>query len=389
MPFYMKKILFICGNIHPNSSQGVRYKNLIPFWSKENEVTLLSYRQIKIDEIQQQVNLCTATQKRSLRQDSLFKTWLLNIYKRFFRQFIFPDRYKYALSGYKYHMKTIFATQKIDTVIIGMTPYSLYPLARFIKKIDPAIRVFVDLSDPFFGNAGNKGKILFNKTMVKRYESRYLKYCDGIVVLNPQIERLYKQVYSMKNRVHVIEQGFPDLDINKLNITKNTNKQRLIYAGGLNKWYRNPFPLYHAINQINESWHLDLYGNISEELLPTGKSNVHYHGLIDYNSLIKEYAQADVLVFIDNAYGYQVPGKLLEVISIGKPVLFIYNNPKSPSFYYIADAPHVFKVQNLAEKITEELNIISETAVNFEGMSNYKQYEWKNLAKKYLNIINV
>lgn len=380
--------LLICGNIHPSSSQGVRYKNLFSHLSQQVEIITLSYAPLEIFDVQKNVFIKREVNNTGAKSSKGIKRYLVKVYKKFFRQFIFPDRYKYALPAYKKHIRSILASQKIDTVIIGMTPYSLYPLTRFIKGVNSEVKVFVDLSDPFFGNAGNKGKLLFNKIFVKRYEGSYLKYCDGAVVLNPTIKKLYKEVYDLNNHVHIVEQGFSMDDINHNDIVNNTDKQNLIYAGGLHRDYRNPFPLYHAINQTNMKWHLDLYGNISEELLPRGNSWVHYHGLTEHNNLIKEYARADVLVFIDNAFGYQVPGKLLELISFDKPVLFIYSNPKSPSLYYVAEASHVFKVQNDADKIAEKLNEIRETTISFERIRGYRQYEWKNLANKYLNIIN-
>lgn len=380
-------ILFICGNVHPDSSQGVRYKKLLPFWGVTHDVTLLAYHHLPIQGIQEQVNIYAAAGTVNHSQKSSVKSFILKIYKRFFRQFVFPDRYKYALPAYKKHIAAILSKHKFDTVIIGMTPYSLYPLTRFIKSIDPSIRVFIDLSDPFLGNAGNAGKVLFSNSLVKRYESRFLKYCDGIVVLNPTIQKLYKEVYNLKNRVHVIEQGFSYSLVNKLDPIERTEKNNLIYAGGLNKKFRDPFPLYHAIEQAEDKWTLDLYGNIAEELLPSRNSNIHYHGLANHISLLEKYIQSDVIVFIDNAFGYQVPGKLMEVVSIGKPVLFIYSNPKSPSFHYIDNASHVIKVPNVTQNIIEKLNKIRKTEVSFDSLNKYKQYEWKSLAKKYLNIV--
>lgn len=380
-------ILFICGNVSINSSQGVRYRNLFREWAGMHKLTILSYSPFEIDCVENSHFLINQSNDRKERKRKFLWQVIMRIYKQYLRQFIFPDRYKYALPLYKQKLKKILKNSQFDVVIIGITPYSLYELTQFVKSQDNRIKVFVDLSDPFIENASNKGNLLFNNYRVRQFEFRYLKHCDGIVVLNPTIKDLYENTYNLQKRVYVIEQGYSPLEISIQDENIKQENYKLIYAGALSKKFRNPFPLYQAINKATEKWHLDLYGNISEELIPLNNPNINFYGVIDHKRLVKKYAQADVIVFIDNAFGYQVPGKLFEVISIGKPVLFIYSNSNSPSLFYIAKLSHVIMVENDVEKISQKLNEIRNLKSTLFDNKDYKQYNWANLSNTYMDLI--
>jgi len=380
-------ILFICGNVSINSSQGVRYRNLFREWAMMHKLTILSYSPFEIDCVEDSHFLINQSNDRKERNDKYFWQFFLKFYKKYIRQFIFPDRYKYTLTLYKQKLKEILKNNQFDVVIIGITPYSLYELTQFVKSQDNRIKVFVDLSDPFFENATNRYNLFFNKHRIRKYESRFIKYCDGIIVLNPTIKNLYDNIYNLENRVYVIEQGYSPLKISIQDENIKQENYKLIYAGALSKKFRNPFPLYQAINKATEKWHLDLYGNISEELIPLNNPNINFYGVIDHKRLVKKYAQSDVIVFIDNAFGYQVPGKLFEVISIGKPVLFIYSNSNSPSLYYIAKLSHVIMVENDVEKISLKLNEIRNLKFTLFDNNGYKQYNWANLSNTYMDLI--
>lgn len=381
------KLLVVLGNVHPNSSQGVRYSNILLQIAKNVPLTLLSYNPFHVTGVEENIYLHQHNNYTVPRTRNGFKAFLIRFYKRFLRQFIFPDRYKFSIPAYKKQIEKILIAKSVDLVIIGMTPYSLYPLAKYIKELNPKIKVFVDLSDPFIDNAGNKNKLLFNRRNVKNFESKYLKFCDGVVVLNPSIKKLYDKVYKIAYKTYVIEQGFNKIAIDKIVQKQKTDILQLIYAGGLNKKFRNPFPLYEALCRTNK-YKLDIYGNITSDLLPTDTSCIEHHGLIAHDALTIKYQTSDIIVFIDNAFGYQVPGKLLEVLSIGKPVLFIYNNPQSPSFFYTTEQSHVFQAKNNSAEILSVLKHIKDSNVDCVENKTVSRYEWRHLSEKYLKLLH-
>jgi hypothetical protein len=82
----------------------------------------------------------------------------------------------------------------------------------------------------------------------------------------------------------------------------------------------------------------------------------------------------------------QVPGKLIEIMSFDKPILFIYQNDNSPSFNYIKDQPGIFITKNNVLEIKKTINLIIETK-NKNWKRDIRKYYWENLFKKYKNII--
>jgi hypothetical protein len=93
-------------------------------------------------------------------------------------------------------------------------------------------------------------------------------------------------------------------------------------------------------------------------------------------------------VFIDNSTGIQVPGKLFEIISQNKPVLFIYSNPDSPSLFYLKNSTNVFLVKNLAKEINLAVEkIVSMDLNSFKG-TDVTQFTWDNLSLRYKEIID-
>ena len=132
-----------------------------------------------------------------------------------------------------------------------------------------------------------------------------------------------------------------------------------------------------------------MYGNINKSLLPSSNTTkIEYKGQIDHEKLTQEYLNNDVLVFIDNDKGYQVPGKVLELLAMQKPVLFIYSNEKSPTLFYVKDSGFVIMVKNNVDNIIEGIIQIQNTDFSRVKSIDITQYYWGELNKKYLKIIN-
>ena len=386
-----KKILFICGNIGPNSSQGVRYKNILPFLASEYELYTLSYNnfydnnKIKKTVLHEFISEGKAEGKQSFNIKGKF----VKIYKKLIRSFVFPDKYKYSIKEYEKEITDIISKNNITTVIIGMTPFSLYALAKSIKLLNKEIQVIVDLSDPFSLNGANNYAFIYIANFIEKYERNQLKYVDDVVVLNPAIKKKYEEVFNF-SKIHVIEQGLKKESIRCSKIDPNVKqRQTLIYAGGLYHGFREAFELYKAIDSFKNIGLLSMYGNINKSLLPSSNTTkIEYKGQIDHEKLTQEYLNNDVLVFIDNDKGYQVPGKVLELLAMQKPVLFIYSNEKSPTLFYVKDSGFVIKVKNNVDNIIEGIIQIQNTDFSRVKSIDITQYYWGELNKKYLKIIN-
>lgn len=392
-------IIFITGKVLPNSAQGVRYRNLLSQWHQDHDITILSlYDYINDPKINIRKVIISAkinpkgfgTKNVSNKKKIDIKIRLKNIYKKYIDPLIFPDRYIFFIPKFKKNIKRIINLYKIDVVIIAFTPYSLYPLAKFIRKLESEIKIILDFSDPFLMNEGLKILSIYKKFFIKLYEKYYLKYCDEIIVLNPKIKELYAFNYKSalkETNIHVIEQGVANNFISVKNQIKRNYLLRLVYIGSFYFKLREPFELYEAIKKYKNAITLDLYGNIDPKLLPDlGNPRFRYHGPIIHEELLDVIQKYDLIVFLDNFFGYQVPGKTIELIALRKPVLFIYYNDDSPTLDYIKCYNGFIMVKNNKQNILKALEDFDKGKINLSFEYEINKFTWGNLAKKYEKI---
>lgn len=377
----MKTILLITGRILPLSAQGIRYNNLIKHLKNGNRIIHLTFDKslfplADIDNYEIKDRLLIDLKRRLIR--FLFK----------YIKIIFPDEYRYFKNNYLNTLKTITVEYKIDTVIIGMTPFSFMELPQKIKMYYNNIKIIGDLSDPFSFNAQiiNKNRNIRNRRL--SYELKYLPFFDILVVLNKKIQKYYSELLSGNTTIiSVIEQGVNEgfFNFNEFKESKRSN-HKFIYAGGFYKGFREPFHLYSAVEIIN-SIELHIYGAIKKQYLGDSIPNIIYHGNISQTELINRFRDSDVIVIIDNAFGIQVPGKIIECLTIGKPILFIYENENSPSLDYIKNAGNVFACKNSTNDIVKSLGLLINNDSNIVDTFDPTPFLWESLAKEYSSII--
>ena len=86
---------------------------------------------------------------------------------------------------------------------------------------------------------------------------------------------------------------------------------------------------------------------------------------------------ADILVNIGNSVSNQIPSKLFDYISTGKPILNIYKNKNCPSLEILSKYPDVLNVYEenaLEESGAVEQFLKSKHFVNNEFLLHYNEY---------------
>lgn len=372
----VRKIL-VTGDFCPHSAQGVRYLKLMRNNPSDIGTSLYIVYSLRSCPI-------AGWQNISIRKhnDSSLDRAVNFILGRL----IFPDKYLLRTHRYKSVLVKLLKDLSSDIVIIGCTPFSLLLLASLIKRERPDVRLIVDLSDPFSFNMDIMESMI--RTSIARIIERIsFPYVDHIIVLNEYIRNVYARLYPLwADKFKVIEQGVDTDFIESVKTEKpthsSTRKFTFLYAGGFYRKGRNPRELFEAFIIQGGICKLLVYGHVRSSLRSKGNASIEYHKPIDKASLASITAQADALVLMDNEYGYQVPGKTLETLASGKPVLFIYNNKESPSLTYVKEAKGVVWAKNNAAEIkTAIIRIIGGDYE--EPYFDYSQYTWDNLRNKY------
>lgn len=385
----MKNILFVTSEIYPNSAQGVRYVNLLKHLSQHYKITHLTYNsRIFNPENCNNLSLIDPRIKNKLTG------FLIKSTKKIFNIFCFPDKFTLDIKRYNRLIKQILVKKHFEAIVICMNPFSFYKIGKFIKNLNPQLKLIADLSDPFTGNAVVLNSADYIKNKRREFETEYIKYFDKIVVLNDKIRSYYLREFGLLNeKCVVLEQGVDEkfLATFQANLQKSHSSKdsiRMIYAGGFYKGFREPFNIYNAIEDNPIKIKLDVYGSMKKYFHPNKSSNIYYHGVIGNLDVAKKYAESDIIVLIDNARGLQVPGKTIECLAISKPILFIYENEESPTLQYVKEASGVITCKNEFKEIHKALTIISECYLDIVKTFDFSRFTWVSLANKYrINVI--
>jgi len=375
------KYLLTTGDFKLSSAQGVRYTSLYGNDSTGEKNINLVYSSGS-DKLEGWESYIVKQLKFPL---------LSNSFNRIMRRILYPDVYIFRLGQYQRKLKAIFANNTFENVIIGCTPFSLLLLSKWIKTNYPSSQLIADMSDPFSFNMGNKGKC--RRTRIARdIESKAFPYFDKIIILNEKIQKRYQQLYpKLAEKFQVVEQGVDEVFINKIKAFSGSNiiadGFTFLYAGGFYKKGRNPNNLYNAFELSELDCKLEIYGNICKSNRPKTSNKIEYHKAVDKMQLAKITAKANALILFDNNYGYQVPGKTIETLASGKPVLFIYNNENSPTLQYVKDASGVVWVKNSVQDIKEGIYKIIKSEYDQPNF-DYSPYTWDKMRVKLKNIID-
>ena len=376
------KYLLTTGDFKLSSAQGVRYTSLYSNHSAGEKNINLVYSSGS-DKLEGWESYIVKQLKFPL---------LSNSFNRIMRRILYPDVYIFRLGQYQRKLKAIFANNTFENVIIGCTPFSLLLLSKWIKTNYPSLQLIADMSDPFSFNMGNKGKCRRIR-IARDIESKALPYFDKIIILNEKIQKRYQQLYpKLAEKFQVVEQGVDEVFINKIKAFSGSNiiadGFTFLYAGGFYKKGRNTNNLYNAFELSELDCKLEIYGNIRKSNRPKTSNKIEYHKAVDKMQLAKITAKANALILFDNNYGYQVPGKTIETLASGKPVLFIYNNENSPTLQYVKDASGVVWVKNSVQDIKEGIYKIIKSEYDQPNF-DYSPYIWDKMRIKIKNIIRM
>lgn len=376
-----EELLFIVGELNIGAAQEVRYSGLIPALKKKFNITLISFR-FKFQDEKDIV-------QHSIVGSSKILTYIAKIYNKLFKYAFFPDVYSVYINLYKRKIKKLMKRKRFDSILIGVTPFSLLALTEKIRNLDSNIPIYIDFSDPFSKNS------LLNENEKKKaliLEKQFLIHINKIFVVSHKMKEYYDQnlFNNHTEKTVVIEQGIKNellsqIENNNKNSKTDFNNLKLIYAGGFYDKLREPFELYKAIESFSKPLKLDVYGGIKNHFLPPKSDRFNYKGLVPSKVVWEQYMNVDIIVFIDNFQGIHVPGKTVECLSLKKPILFIYENEDSPTLDFMKHSNGVYYSKNNHQEIIYALNKIISDFEKVNISFDYSRYTWERLGEKMVH----
>ena len=323
----------------------------------------------------------------------------LAILKRLIRSLLFPDSVVTEARNLRKEVLRLTSEYRFRAVVLSAFPFSVLLCAKSLRRRTDA-RIILDVGDPFYKNSTNG---YFRDLLARRFERRNLRYVDRLVVSSEAIRQHYLESYNFltPEKVRTVAMGItesllpPSEPESAAGIERSPGEPfRLVYAGQLYRKMREPFELYRAVSILNREEgnkvSLQMYGSFSSEFSAGFEQadRITFMGPVAHGDIATVYGSADALVFIDNAYGLQTPGKIFEVAFVQKPVLFIADRDQSPALDFIRGLNHIVVVKNSAESIADAARGIMTMNPGYPSVEKVREFLWDKRAEEYSKILN-
>lgn len=168
--------------------------------------------------------------------------------------------------------------------------------------------------------------------MLERIEKKWMAKSSKIIMPSNYLIDYVTRYKDFKSLFSCLELPSFLSDDERLTLEKQQPDDYYLYAGGINSQIRDPsgfinfaryfysnFPKYHFLILTNSKINYSMPPNIKVSKRKNGD---------DYLDCL---SKAKGIIIIDNNIGIQIPSKVIESISTGKPIVFFYKNTNSYS----------------------------------------------------------
>ena len=187
------------------------------------------------------------------------------------------------------------------------------------------------------------------------------------IIMEGLIHKFYRQYASKENLSKTTIAGFPCIikrEQREVEHRLPKNKINLVYVGKFYYQKRDPRYLFALMDRLHEKGiQLTIAGGYYYSGLPTEVISKYFTNRIPYITYLGELPadqadallnEADVLVHLGNSISDQMPSKILDYISSGKPILNIYGIDDCPTLPYLEHYPLAMNIKDGTE-ITDDL----------------------------------
>ncbi|WP_194975327.1 glycosyltransferase family 4 protein [Aquiflexum lacus] len=297
-------------------------------------------------------------------------------------------------------LKDLVEQGQFNAIITTGPPHSLHLIGLGLKQ-KTGISWLADFRDPW-----SKWEFLDTLPMLdwvkkkhEKLEMEVLVSADKITTISPTFQKDFENICQRK--VHLLTNGYDsdDLPANWKFSVLNKETIEILYTGVIDA-IRNPLPFLEAFKVVfeksNQKATLRFVGKVSEAVInhlsqdSWLKENVKLEGYVSHEKVFDYYQNAHLLLLIltdtKNAQG-NMPGKLFEYLSTGRPVLAL-GDPQGDSSAILSSCQGG---EVIAHTDTTK---IKDFLTNFRPQSEFKvseevnQYSRKNLSQQLVKLLD-
>jgi glycosyltransferase involved in cell wall biosynthesis len=409
----MQKVLFICLNYFENGPRAIRTRAIVRALSSYYDIHVLCLATQQAEQYHQDryalhtipvslfgriirfktfPSVATKNQNEITHAKQLLKRIAL---KLSLKKLFVPDVFVTEKRSLVKHIRLLLTDHQFHAVIGSAFPFTVMGLGKTVKKYSPSTLWIIDLGDPYYKNSALSHGVIM-EIIAQRFERAALAYADALIVTNEKTKDAYVASFGDRitsKKIYVIKQGTEVSNQQEANSRRGleSTQFRLLYAGTIIKGLREPDQLFEAVGKLNGGVRLDIYGqnpikyNFKKYSADLG--TIIHHGMIGHDSISAAYQNSDLLVFIDNAHGFQYSGKIFELLATTKPILFIYTISDSDAMRIAKDYEGVTYCHNVASDIKRAINEIRIGNTPLEYKRDLSQHSWERRAKGFLEIL--
>lgn len=302
------------------------------------------------------------------------------------RQIYWPDSVCFWYFPAIKQAKKLLDLYQYESLITVSLPFTGHLVGLQLKKIFPHIKWMVDVGDPFSFQENepiNNHKLYKNLNNI--FEKKVFSKADIIsVTTKPTLEKYVNLFPEIKDKIEIIPPLTSIFIADEFTvIPKNHDKIRMVFVGRLYKNIRNPSFLLKLFTNLLDTplgnkLELHFFGEIQEcyhHFLPYRKligKHLFLHGVVNHIEAIQAMKESDILINIANQTIYQLPSKLVEYVSLKKPIINISKTVEDSSREFLKEYPLALclleKENNeysaeIVQKITKFISEIPESII--------------------------
>jgi hypothetical protein len=333
----------------------------------------------------------------NIKQDSNYKNYLYKllkkIYRFFYKFFAWPDYTMFWIFSIWKNRKKIDIDY--DLIISVSLPFSSHVAAYIINK-DKNKKWIMDIGDPFSlkTNAFENNRYLY-KSLNYYFENKFYKKAHQVVFTHQESANEHKIFFNMpENKVTIgspISTFSQELFQKSVSFNYEAKPITIGYFGVLTKGVRSPSQVLKFFEQTDFEFHW--YTNSdSKEMIKQNKIDFNRNKLFDMvtrnEALEKMVTSLHCLLSIGNLNPSQLPSKIIEYISTGKPVLHFVEIKDDPVLEIAKEFSNLIvidKNSNITE-VQQQLNNVFINIEKFDINKFNENYSTRAVTNK-LNII--
>lgn len=296
---------------------------------------------------------------KTICNDMQSKSFMKKIFIRIQKYMVEKVKTKRILRKYVQEIEGLCKEKAIDVAISINSPF-ITSIALSKAKIKS--RKIVYQLDPYFAHY-----ILNKKRKKLKQEIEVIEKVDSLFVtklildenknneLSPYVFKMYP--IDFPNIRPLVESK------NLENIKFNNNYINCVFIGNIYKDIRNPDYVLRVFNTMENNkivLHWIGGGDIEQlyELKETIGDRLVIHGVVDNEKAINAMLNADILINIGNTIANQMPSKIFDYISSGKPIINFVKMNNCPTLEFTKKYPlclNVFESSKLTNVIIKEI----------------------------------